>query len=434
MKRSEHKISKQFNAARALGRLTPPPRQILIRERGQVRYVSLSSRRQLVAAAAGFFVLAGLIVGVAGLLVYDRRLSEVHTALNESQASHRFLLSSIDGYKETFASVTRGVDDDIAGLANLIEHSRLLQDELEMVKRRLSGSGPESERLASLQRAVSNDLQEMEGALKTIEGRGHRFKPSVSALQVDGAPQPPPVDGARAGARLADIETRLAAMQAKERDILQRLADTTVVQMEQAERTIRTAGLDVEKLLSDLMGEGAGRGGPYIALGGEAARGLVETRKRRTDEQLARWEGLQQVVKFVPLAAPMRDYYLVSGFGPRSDPFIGKPAMHYGADLSGPVGSPVLATAAGRVAFVGWKDRYGKTVEIDHGIGVRTRYGHLKRTLVRTGQSMRAGDELGEMGSTGRSTGAHLHYEIHVRGEPRDPMRFVKAGQNVRKR
>jgi murein DD-endopeptidase MepM/ murein hydrolase activator NlpD len=82
---------------------------------------------------------------------------------------------------------------------------------------------------------------------------------------------------------------------------------------------------------------------------------------------------------------------------------------------------------------VGWKYRYGKMVEIDHGIGIRTRYGHMKRVSVRTGQSVRLGDDLGEMGSTGRSTGTHLHYEVHVRGEPRDPMRFIKAGKNVRK-
>ena len=422
-----------------LGRLRPPERQILIRERGHVRYVSLSPRRQLAIAAAGLFALAGVISVLAALFVYDSRLSETQAALEESQASHRFLLSSLDGYKETFATVSRSVEDDVTSLSNFVEHSRLLQDELEMVKRRVSAGAPEHARAVALQQTISKDLVEMEGALKAVDGRGGRFKSSETQLNTAAAPQPPPVDPARAAARLDDIEARLAAMQTKEKDILQRLADSTVVQMEAAERQIRNAGLDVDGLLAELMGEGAakavggGRGGPFVALSPETVRAARAGTQRRTDEQIKRWESVKHAVKFVPLAAPMRDYYLVSGFGPRTDPFNGRPAMHFGTDLSGPAGSSILATASGRVVFVGWKNRYGKTVEIDHGIGVRTRYGHMKRVSVRTGQSVRAGDELGEMGSTGRSTGAHLHYEIHVRGEPRDPMRFIKAGDHVRK-
>ena len=127
----------------------------------------------------------------------------------------------------------------------------------------------------------------------------------------------------------------------------------------------------------------------------------------------------------------MKNYEVVSGYGVRNDPFTGRPAMHYGLDFIGSSGSAIRATAPGEVSYIGWKAAYGKTVEIDHGMGFRTRYAHLNKIAVRRGQNVKTGDIVGEMGSTGRSTGAHLHYEVLFNDEPRDPMRFIRAGAHV---
>jgi murein DD-endopeptidase MepM/ murein hydrolase activator NlpD len=119
---------------------------------------------------------------------------------------------------------------------------------------------------------------------------------------------------------------------------------------------------------------------------------------------------------------------LSSGFGVRTDPFLGRPAMHTGLDFRASTGDPVRATANGRVVSAGWAGGYGRMVEIDHGNGLSTRYGHMSRINVKVGQQIHIGQIVGEVGSTGRSTGPHLHYETRIDGEAVDPQRFLRAG------
>jgi murein DD-endopeptidase MepM/ murein hydrolase activator NlpD len=133
----------------------------------------------------------------------------------------------------------------------------------------------------------------------------------------------------------------------------------------------------------------------------------------------------------LPLAAPTRGGAETSGFGERTDPFTRHASFHPGLDFAGARMTPVLATAPGVVAFAGVRNGYGETVEIDHGGGYRTRYAHLARIAVRPGQHVAAGARLGGMGSTGRSTGTHLHYEVWVDGRAQNPARFVRAGAYV---
>jgi len=117
-----------------------------------------------------------------------------------------------------------------------------------------------------------------------------------------------------------------------------------------------------------------------------------------------------------------------SPFGIRRDPFLGRPAVHPGIDLRGEVGEPVRATATGRVSVAGRYRGYGNMVEINHGNGLATRYGHLSVITVKIGQFVRIGEVVGKIGSTGRSTGPHLHYETRINGEAVDPQKFLRAG------
>src|SRR5215831_8535566 len=120
-----------------------------------------------------------------------------------------------------------------------------------------------------------------------------------------------------------------------------------------------------------------------------------------------------------------------SGFGVRIDPFLGTPAMHTGLDLHGETGDAVRATADGTVTTAGWSGGYGRVVDVDHGNGLSTRYGHLSSIAVRVGQSVKTGQIIGKVGSTGRSTGPHLHYETRLKGEAIDPQKFLRAGQRL---
>jgi murein DD-endopeptidase MepM/ murein hydrolase activator NlpD len=187
------------------------------------------------------------------------------------------------------------------------------------------------------------------------------------------------------------------------------------------ERLIASTGVDIDKLLGSLSIVG-GQGGPYVAL---------SSVKRPPADESKRIAELQRLVKTLPLGAPLAQYQLESGFGSRIDPINGRPSFHDGLDLAAAYRSPVFATAPGVVSFTGTKDAYGRVVEIDHGHGIVTRYAHLHRILVVRGQKVAAKQEIAELGSTGRSTGPHVHYEILIDGTAVDPAKFMKAGKSV---
>jgi len=187
------------------------------------------------------------------------------------------------------------------------------------------------------------------------------------------------------------------------------------------ERVLASTGIDVEKLLGNLNGAREGEGGPFIPF----------NKKDLAAANGARAEQLRKILKTLPLAAPLAHYELGSTFGARLDPINHRQAFHPGLDLEAPYRSPVYSTAPGTVIFTGVKDSYGKVVEIDHGHGIVTRYAHLHRILVARGQKIGAHHEIGELGSTGRSTGPHLHYEVLVDGTALDPEKFLQAGKNV---
>ncbi len=172
-------------------------------------------------------------------------------------------------------------------------------------------------------------------------------------------------------------------------------------------------------------------GGPFIPLDKNADPDTFRSGVALVSGQLERLAMMKRLAKSMPLSRPIPNAVITSRFGPRLDPFLGRPAMHPGIDFRAPIGYPVRATAPGKVISAGYDGGYGNMVEIDHGHGITTRYGHMSKLLVTVGQTVAKGDLLGRAGSTGRSTGPHLHYEVRVDGEAVDPMQFIKAGSEL---
>ena len=235
-------------------------------------------------------------------------------------------------------------------------------------------------------------------------------------------------------AQVAFLEGRMSSMQQTQQTIVQNLTDRAHLTVAQIEKTIIMTGLDVDGLLDAAASKLTGEGGPFVPV----ARVLRSTEERtmlasiqRLDGEVGRWEHLQLILRNLPLAAPLDNFQLMSGFGERLDPFSGQRAMHYGLDLKNELGTPVLATAPGTGIYAGWMRDYGRVVEIDHGLGIHTRYAHLKAFTVTVGQKVEFRQEIGKLGNSGRSTGPHLHYEVQVNGKPQDPMNFMEAGKYV---
>ncbi len=197
---------------------------------------------------------------------------------------------------------------------------------------------------------------------------------------------------------------------------------------------LRLAGLDP----ASLARSSTDTGGPLIE--GKDPKALAAVldvdepfaaRVQRAAMSLNEMRTLSDAAADAPFGTPTTGTTKSSGFGVRLDPFTGRPAFHAGLDFPGSVMTPIEATAPGVVSFTGIRSGYGETIEIDHGGGFKTRYAHLAGVAVTVGQRVAVGQRIGAMGSTGRSTGPHLHYEVWVDGRPQNPDRFLKAGAYV---
>ena len=173
----------------------------------------------------------------------------------------------------------------------------------------------------------------------------------------------------------------------------------------------------------------AGMGGPYVPVKLANDAGAFERQLYRINISRAQVERLNRTLALVPYRKPVvGEVEFTSGFGIRTDPFLGRPAMHTGLDFRAATGDPVRVTANGKVVSAAWAGGYGRMVEIDHGNGLSTRYGHLSEIDVKVGDVVKIGQVIGLVGSTGRSTGPHLHYETRIDGEAVDPQKFLRAG------
>jgi len=188
------------------------------------------------------------------------------------------------------------------------------------------------------------------------------------------------------------------------------------------ERVLASAGINVARLVSR-FGVNHAEGGPFMppTRADQPVGSIVA-------DMIARIRGL---AKTLPLSTPLEHYQLGSRFGPRRDPFNGRPAFHTGLDFDAAYMSPVYATAPGIVTYAGYRGAYGKVVEIDHGNGITTLYGHMHRYTVSVGQRVEAHTQIGLLGSTGRASGPHVHYEVIVNGQPQDPGKFMELARLV---
>lgn len=221
----------------------------------------------------------------------------------------------------------------------------------------------------------------------------------------------------------------LARLEARQEAFATRLLAAVNERAANAETAVAQLGMDPKALVRNAA---AGRGGPFIPYRGRMGKAKALGQSFAALEgALFRMEVLERTLVAVPSGNPADVLMMSSGFGYRSDPFTGSGAMHAGLDFRGPIGTPILAAAPGRISFVGQKSGYGNVVEVDHGQGIMTRYAHLSGFSAKVGAQVAAGQQIAKMGSTGRSTGSHLHFEVRLNGVAVNPRRFLEAKADV---
>lgn len=350
-----------------------------MRSQGQVRFIRLSSGLQLTAVGLAALLLTAWC-GSVGAMAFERLSSRSEqAALLDREAEVAEAESRVDRYRDGLQGVTADL--------------RRRQEFIEQMVQAHIGDLPDDKLDGE---TVSDSDSE---AARTVS--------KVSAVLPEAA--------------------GLARIEAGQLAFVERLTRYADRRSTAAAEAIRKLGLNPSTMAA---GAARGEGGPLLRLA-TGKDGSLDPRFRRLGLSLARMDALENGLASIPQVKPARVAYVSSSYGYRADPFTGGAAFHAGLDFPGPMGSPIFAAANGKVTFVGHRQGYGNCIEISHGNGLMTRYGHLSAFKARIGQKVDAGTVIAAMGSTGRSTGPHLHFEVRVNGQPVNPRPFLEAATNV---
>jgi len=351
-----------------------------MRSQGQVRFIKVSAQLQMRTAGAFAAVCVG-VAGAMGAMAWTSYQAEAHLA--SFQAEKAEVASSVERLNAYGGDLDRVIGELGSRQDVLDAMTEMLPEDIRGVDTNVTDSGAET--------------------AKTIESVGAVFPQAVGLARVEAR-------------QLAFVEN------------ITRFADW---RSQRAEAALRKLDLDPGAMAaassSALFGA---MGGPLESLS-TSPDGSLDPRFERMGLSLERMAALEQALDRVPQVAPAADQRITSRFGYRRDPFTRRGAMHSGIDFKGKTGSPIYAAASGKVAFAGRRSGYGKVVEISHGNGMMTRYAHLSRIDVARGATIDGGDVLGGLGSTGRSTGPHLHFEVRINGRAVNPRPFLETAPDV---
>jgi murein DD-endopeptidase MepM/ murein hydrolase activator NlpD len=404
----------QFGSrARAFFDRVFPERQIYHRSGGTVRYVSLSPGKQALLALGA--------VGLAGWCVY----ATANTLLEGPQAT----ASNAEVERER-AKYDRWLNESRAQAA---ASQALLEERTRQFDRATADFESRHEVLRSLLEYAGGSSLQL-AASRPIERDGARI---IMAASIDEAEprQSRAVASEPYQVTTVGFRARAERLEADQERTLSELEDSVAEQSEQVRGVLRLTGVSMASLTGP---EADAAGGPLVpqdfvaylrdsGLNPAFAERVAQVAARVTESRR-----LADIADSTPLAPPVAvDFRETSGYGQRIDPFTGRPAFHAGLDMAAFERAPVVATSPGIVVHAGTRSGYGYTVEIDHGHGFKTRYAHLRDIQVQRGDRVAIGQRIGSMGSTGRSTATHLHYEVWFRGRAVDPVNFLRAGRHV---
>lgn len=352
-----------------------PEREFFMRSQGQVRFITISSRMQIAAASLAVAVIGGWGLSMGVMAFSQYRAESARLSLLEREAEVAKSESRVAAYRDDI--------DEVAG--DIARRMEFLEEATEML--------PDD---VVAEDTVSDSTDE---AAETVA--------KISAVMPEAA--------------------SLARLEARQLTLTERLTRFADRRSARAEEALRELGLNPRSVLAAAR---TAQGGPFEKLS-TSRDGSLDPRFERLALSLARMDALERGLSGIPQVMPADIRMISSGFGYRSDPFHGGAAMHSGLDFRGPKGSPIHAAADGKISFVGTKAGYGKVVEITHGNGMMTRYAHMSAWKAKVGRAVDAGDVIGLIGSTGRSTGPHLHFEVRIHGRAVNPRPFLETAPHV---
>jgi murein DD-endopeptidase MepM/ murein hydrolase activator NlpD len=366
-----------------------PKRQFIVRQNGEIKYIKASSKVQLSLVLLIALTFAWLSFSSLEYFSLNDQVSQSQNQLYQSQASLDLLVFK---YQDKQSRLQQQ-------LLQVQEQQELLQNVLD-----------------SLPAAISDPKHE------TIGQTSDASPPNIDLSSEKTSKTDDPIWSV-----MQQSQTDLAQLKQKQQFSYDQLEQQISKRKQVLEQAMKLAGVSSASVLKQWSAPALGQGGPLNQVLAEE----LDTDNKNLIEKLLSLTELEAALSNIPVIFPAKDYYISSLFGIRKDPMLKHPAMHKGIDMAGWIKTEIFAAADGTVRRAGRNGSYGRFIEIDHHNGFMTRFGHLHKIKVKKGQEISKGDVIGLMGSSGRSTSTHLHYEVLFNKKQINPLPLLKALKNV---
>ena len=464
--------ARDLNRAQKMLKRVFPERQLIVRSGERMRTLRLSTNRQAVLVTVGMIIGTWTLLSSGLAMNHSERIRAKNTEIKDARVGYEQLLAQVSIYKGRVADLTKDLESNYKHSLSLVDR------ESEILKGKAAelNGGDKKGLVAKLRSRAKDALNDPASALtggndidlvlnKTKLERGHSDEQRKNLLAELSDLEDSMVDvvghhtktpfiatdslelrqvvlqrdmavSEREGLtqKVGTLENQIREMESNQLLLYHRFSEVAETKISDIEASLSVTGLDID-LLAKRQKNRAAQGGPFIPLD-KAAResGPLQESLNQLNANVDRLQDLQGLIVRLPLDAPVRNFELNSGFGVRKDPFTGAVSQHLGLDLGAEYKSSIISPGEGKVVHAGWDGSYGRLVEIDHGMGLLTRYGHMARINVNEGDKVARGTILGQVGCSGRCSGPHVHYEVISNGQHVNPIKFLKAGSDVFKK
>ena len=424
-----------------------PERRVFLKSDTDTRFIRLRPVTQLFVFTGASLFVAWSIVATAVILMDSIGSGNFREQAKRDQRTYQARLSDLSAQRNGRAEEAVAAQERFnAALKQIsVMQSELLQSEtrrreletgIEVIQSTLRDTMKDRE-------AARTQVAELEGAAagegkatRAANGSSAPISLLAEALERTAAERDQVVIDAQDALIQADeLNEKLALMREQNDTIFRQLEEAMTVSVAPLDKMFRSAGMPTDRMLATVRRGYSGQGGPLMPLSFSTRGEAPSPDTLRANRLLGQMDKLNMyriAAQKAPFANPLKSSFRFSSpFGYRRDPKTGGRRMHSGTDFAAGMGTPIHSTAEGVVTHAGWSSGYGRLVKIQHEFGVETRYAHMSKLRVKVGQRVSRGQRIGDMGTSGRSTGVHLHYEVRVGGKAVNPMIFIKAANDV---
>lgn len=417
-----------------------PERRLFLRSDTETRFIRLKPETQLVAWTGSIIVVAWTIVATAILLMDSIGAGNFRAQAQRDQMTYEQRLAVLSrerdnraaealAAQERFNSALQQISIMQSELLATEEKRRELETGLEVVQATLRDTMKAREAARQQVAALSADADENTDVALSDDAVGTVDLLANALAETAAERDQIATDAASAIEYASEMQLELRLLQERNDQIFRQLEEAMLVSVEPLDKMFRDAGMNPDNLIEQVKRGYSGVGGPLTPIQFSTRGGEPDPDALRANAILTAMDRINLyriAAEKAPFSIPVRsNFRFTSGFGPRWG------RMHNGTDFAAPIGTPIYAPADGVVTHAGWSSGYGRLIKIRHEFGIETRFAHLSTMDVSVGERVSRGERIGAIGNSGRSTGPHLHYEIHVGGKPVNPMTYIRAGRDV---